>query len=139
MAHGIIAIIFGGEFKGIWITSYFGFGQKGKNVEEFQVYSLTSYNDSILCYRCVKIAGSLTSLICASLVNYFSQKKKNLPIFVATWSVMLYEIYYWIISPLIKFGDAYQLLQSIEVKNLTVTLFFSLAFFILLICVNIIS
>ncbi len=52
---------------------------------------------------------------------------------------MLYEIYYWIISPIIKFGDGYQLLQSIEGKNLTVTLFFSLTFSILLICVIIIS
>ncbi len=139
MAHGITAIIFGGEFKGIWITSYFGFGQKGKNVENYQIYSYSSYNYSILCYRSVKIAGSLTSVICASLVNYNSQKKRNLSVFLVTWAVMIYEIYYWMISPIIRFGDAYQLLQSMEGMNLTVILFFSLAFFILLICVNIIS
>ena len=139
MAHGITAIIFGGEFKGIWITSYFGFGQKGKNIANHQIYTYTSYNNSILCYRCVKIAGSLTSVICAILINYYSQKKKNLSVFLATWAAMVYEIYYCMISPIIRFGDAYQLLQSIEGINFVVILFFSLTFFLLLICVNIIS
>ncbi|MFX1259274.1 MAG: hypothetical protein ACFFAN_15575 [Promethearchaeota archaeon] len=138
LAHGLTAIAFGGELKGIWITSYFGWGEKADNIDDFQIYSYTSYNDSIFAYRAVKVAGSLVSVICASLVNYLSQKKENLPAFVATWAVMVYETLYWAISPLIKFGDAYQLLQSIEGINLSFIFFFSLTFFILLICICII-
>ena len=131
LAHGITAIIFGGEFKGIWLTSYFGFGEKSNDVNAFAFYTYTSYNDSILCYRCVKIAGSLTAILSALIVNYYSKKEKNITFFLASSNVIYYELSYWALSPLLKFGDAYQLLQSLEITNSNAILIFLLTFLIL--------
>lgn len=131
LAHGLTAIIFGGKLKGFWFTSFFGFGEKSDNASAFTFCTYTSYNNSILCYRCVKIAGSLISIISASILNYISQKKKNSTVFLATYTIILYEILYWALSPLLKFGDAYQLLQSLKITNSNAILIFSLTFLII--------
>ena len=138
LAHGITAIIFGGELKGIWLTSLFGFGEKSDDISAFTIYTYTSYNNSILCYRCVKIAGSLTAILSASVVNSISKKKKKFTVFLATSNVIYYELLYWAISPLLKFGDAHQLLQSLKITNSSAILLFSLTFFGVLICVSVI-
>lgn len=132
LAHGITAIIFGGEFKGIWLTSYFGFGEKTDNASAFAFYTCTDYNNSILCYRCVKVAGSLTAILSALIVNYISRKKKNSIVFLATYTVIFSEILYWTLSPLLNFGDAYQLLQPLKITNSVGILSFSLILFIIL-------
>ncbi|MFX0187161.1 MAG: hypothetical protein ACFE8A_05440 [Candidatus Hodarchaeota archaeon] len=132
IAHCITAIIFGGEFRGIWLTSFVGFGKKSNQVSTFSVYAYTNYNDSIVCYRCVKVAGSLTTILSASVVNYISKKKKNFIVFLTTSNVIFYEVFYWAVSPLLKFGDAYQLLQSLKITNLTAILLFSLIFFLVM-------
>ena len=137
LAHGITAIIFGGEFKGIWLTSYFGFGEKSNDVSAFAFYTCTSYNNSILCYSSVKITGSLISIIFASIVNYNSRKKRNSTVFLATYNAIFYEILYWALSPLLKFGDAYQLLQSLKITNLIEILVFSLILFMVLTFISI--
>ena len=133
LAHGITAIIFGGEFKGLWLTSYIGFGKKSDDVSTFTFYTYTSYNNSILCYRCVKIAGSLTAILSALIVNFISKKKKNSIVFLTTYSIILSELFYWSVSPLLKFGDAYQLLNSLGIIDLFEILIFSLMCFLILI------
>ncbi|MFW9899253.1 MAG: hypothetical protein ACFFDO_08345 [Candidatus Thorarchaeota archaeon] len=137
LAHCITAIIFGGEFRGIWLTSFVGFGKKSNKVSTFSVYAYTNYNNSILCYRCVKIAGSLTAILSASVVNYISKKKKNITVFLTTSNVIIYEVFYWAVSPLLKFGDAYQLLQSLKITNFIAILLFSLIFFLILTWISI--
>ena len=138
LGHCIAAIIFGGEIKGVWLNPFFGFGEKSNDISAFTLYTYTSYNNSILCYRCVKIAGSLTAILSASVVNSISKKKKKFTVFLATSNVIYYELLYWAISPLLKFGDAHQLLQSLKITNLSAILLFSLTFFGVLICVLVI-
>ncbi|TFG07072.1 MAG: hypothetical protein EU539_06010 [Promethearchaeota archaeon] len=133
LAHGVTALMFGGELKGIWFSSFFGFGQKSNGVNCFTFYTYTTYNDNILCYRCVKIAGSFAAIISAFLINRISKKRKNLTIYLVSSNAIYIEILYWAISPLIKNGDAYQLLQSFKLVNITISLIFSLIFFMALI------
>ena len=138
LAHGITALIFGGEFKGLWLTSYIGFGKKSDDISASAFYTYTSYNNSFLCYRSVKIAGSLTAVLSASVINYISKKKKNITLFLATSNVIYYELLYCVISPLLKYGDAYQLLQSLEITNSNTLLLFSLVLFGVFICISIV-
>ncbi|MFX1393622.1 MAG: hypothetical protein ACFFAH_08605 [Promethearchaeota archaeon] len=138
LAHGITAIIFGGKFKGLWLTSYIGFGKKSNDISAFAFYTYTSYNNNLLCYRSVKIAGSLTAISSASVINYISKKKKNLTLFLATSNVIYYELVYWIISPILKYGDAYQLLYSLKITNLNTLILFSLILFAIFICISIV-
>ena len=137
LAHGITAIIFGGELKGIWLTSYLGFGKRSNDVSAFTFYTYTSYNDSILCYRCVKIAGSLTAILSALIVNYYSKKEKNITFFLASSNVIYYELSYWALSPLLKYGDAYQLLQSFNIEHSNLIFLFSLTFLVILISISV--
>lgn len=137
LAHGITAIIFGGELKGIWLTSFLGFGKKSNDVSAFTFYTYTSYNDSILCYRSVKIAGSLTAVLSALIVNYYSKKENKITFFLASSNVIYYELSYWALSPLLKYGDAYQLLQSFNSEYSNLNLLFSLTFVVLLICISV--
>ncbi|MFX1393621.1 MAG: hypothetical protein ACFFAH_08600 [Promethearchaeota archaeon] len=131
LAHGITAIIFGGEFKGLWITTYFGFGEKSEEVSNFAFYTYTSYNNNLLCYICVKIAGSLTAILSALVINFISKRKKSFIVSLTSYVIIFYELIYWTLSPLIKFGDAYQLLQSLGIKDLFEILLFSLICFLL--------
>lgn len=132
IAHGVTAIISGGEWQGIWLTSYVGWGRKSSNVQDYNFYTYTTYS-GILSYRCVKIAGSLVALICALLLNQIAVKKQNTTAFSASWTIITEELLYWTISPLLKFGDAYQLLLSFEKMNQITIFTFCLIFFLLLI------
>jgi len=137
IAHGITAIIFGGEFKGIWLTAYVGYGKKADVSDNFRIYTYTYYNDSLLCYRAVKVAGSLTAASTATVLNYISRKKRNLVVFQSTLVVIIYELVYWAISPMIKFGDGYQFLQSFEGMTYSIMTLISLIFFVIFISVSI--
>lgn len=100
LSHCFMCEIFGGKCYGI-----------GFNWNEFYAYARIGCND-IICRRVTLIAGSFLNIFLMSIIALIGNKKKILSIYIAGYSMIMGDFFYWGLSPLIGFGDAHMLLDT---------------------------
>ena len=78
----------------------------------------------------IMIAGSLGSIIFCSIVISISIKFKNLYLLSFSFLQVIGEFFYWGISPIIEFGDAYIMYTFLKFKNWQLL---SISFFVMVV------
>jgi hypothetical protein len=89
----------------------------------------------------VFIMGSLLTLILIVPFLVYTFKKKNIWVLSIVYMIIAKEIFYWGVSPLINYGDAYLLIQWAKWCNLNILIIIikilSFMFFIIVVCLYI--
>ncbi len=121
LSHVITAILLGNEFVSFSLSILDSFLGISLDVNiNFNNLNTISY---------VIISGSIGSYLFSLILFYISLKKLNLILFSGSMVVLVYEPFYWGISPYIKHGDSYILYNILKINN-----FYLISIFFYILC-----
>jgi hypothetical protein len=100
------------EFSHLLASEFLGLETLGISLEQGYLKANVLYDEYLMKKRIFLVSGSLGGIFFSYLLIKIGKEKKSLTLTITGLTHIIEEIVYWILSPVIKNGDFYMLLQT---------------------------